>query len=191
MRSPRYIVGLGSGRCGTASLARLLDLQPGVDAGHERKPILAWRGESNPLRHLTAPEREAIVCDVGFYYLPHVPRLSEALREDVRFVCLRRDMRETVESFVANSRGQNWFANESDSAWHRAFPSYPGLSVADAACRYWDDYYDQAHELADQYETFEVFPTDTLNTEEGVAELLAFAGVPDPHVEAGIHICHP
>ena len=38
----RIILGTGTGRCGSFSLARLLNQQPGVQVSHEDPPLLPW-----------------------------------------------------------------------------------------------------------------------------------------------------
>jgi len=38
----RIILGIGSGRCGTRSLADVLNRQPGCRVTHEERPLLAW-----------------------------------------------------------------------------------------------------------------------------------------------------
>lgn len=184
----RYIVGLGTGRCGTASLAVLLSLQMGVLVAHERRPILAWNGETVPNRHLT-PHVAATVADVGFYYLPHVPRLVEIYGDAIRFVCLERPCEETVASFLANGDAA-WFSGEVGE-WGRAFPTYEGLGFADAVRTYWHDYNRSATRYCREWpQQFAIFPTDALNTYEGVAAILRHAGVGVPNVQTKIHVTH-
>ena len=127
------VFGLGSGRSGSQSLARLLDAQAGAFVTHEKNPhVMAWSGaEPAVLENLREFER---ALSTG------IPRLSVTLEEtnrdviermarggpvrligdvasyylpyvsaihdanpDVRFVCLKRDREETVRSFLAKT----------------------------------------------------------------------------------------
>ena len=38
----RLVIGLGTGRCGTVSLSRLLNAQPDAQVRHELRPYLPW-----------------------------------------------------------------------------------------------------------------------------------------------------
>lgn len=39
----RIVLGMGSGRCGTLTLAQVLSRQPGVAVSHEDPPLLPWQ----------------------------------------------------------------------------------------------------------------------------------------------------
>ncbi len=102
---PRLILGVGTGRCGTLSLSRLLNRQPGLRVTHERQPYLPWKCESprdliaarlNALRADNAGS--AIAGDVAFYYLNYLPDALE-LDDRLRVVCLRRPKHEVVASY--------------------------------------------------------------------------------------------
>ena len=178
------VVGLGTGRCGTHSLAELLNLQPGSDVYHEAKPPLLWRNEPNPTRHLRRQAK--LVGDVGFYYLPHVGQVWDALPE-ARFVCLIRPRAETVASFVRYMpRERNWLQSYGDrSGWDASFPTYDSsLTFEQAAGAYWDEYYDRATDL--ECDRFRVFPMENLNTQAGVEQILRFVCVDEPRVIVGI-----
>ena len=179
------IVGLGTGRCGTKSLAELLRLN-GFDAAHERKPALRWSGEPDPARHFRVAG--AMFADVGFYYLPHVRRLMCEFH-DLRCICLRRSRSETIESFVrCQPIGSNWFSNDGQpSEWDKSFPHY-GCDFAEAVGRYNDDYYRDADTLRSS--RFRIFPTESLNCQCCVEGILRFAGVHSPNVVTGIRLTH-
>lgn len=181
MTSTQKVCGLGTGRCGTRSLTAILQAQPGFDAEHERPEPLSWDDDTDFHRHFAGQER---VADVGFYYLPYVPRLIEAY-PDMRFVCLKRDRTATIRSFRRSQPlGTNWFSDgeRREDRWDRSFPKYGG-SFGDAAGRYWDDYYETAAEYAGRFEKrFLVFDTDRLNCAHCVRELLVFAGFDNPKV---------
>lgn len=185
MAKTRYIVGLGTGRCGTSSLSALLGLQHGVLCEHERRPILSWNGERVPNRHL-APHHGVTVADVGFYYLPHVPYLANLYGNAIRFVCMRRPREAVVASFLKHG-DPAWFAGD-DGEWQRAFPNYPGRSFQEAVAAYWDHYEHVSQQYQRTIRQFRVFDIEALNSTGGVAAILAHLEIDRPVIKAGVHI---
>ncbi len=187
IRGPRLLVGLGTGRCGTLSLARLLDAQPECCAHHEYfeynlgvEPSPEHVAELARLARATAPR---VFADVHLVYLWHVPALL-ALDLDVRFLCLRREREATVQSFLRKvGPRHHWYAHDGRrflaDAWDRCFPKYGEPDRAAALGRYWDDYYQRAEAFArDRPERFAIFPVAALNSAAGQAAILDFAGLP-------------
>lgn len=174
------IVGLGTGRCGTHSLARLLSLQHGIEVGHERHPPLDWEGDAEPDRHI----RRDNTADVGFYYLNYVEGL---LRQypDLKAVCMVRDRQSVVDSFIrVRPRGTDWFSHGGKpNQWDRCFPKY-NVPFSLAVAAYWTDYNAKAMLLAG--ERFRLFRTEKLNSESAVDELLEWLGFNNRVVVAGI-----
>lgn len=179
-----FVVGLGTGRCGTKSLTELLR-RNGFDAVHERKPALSWGGD-NPARHFR--KASEMFADVGFYYLPYVRWLMERYPE-MRFVCLKRDREGTIDSFCRMRPPEtNWFSVEGEpDGWDRSFPNY-NCEFGEAVGRFWDDYYREAESL--QGERFRVCTTESLNCPRGVADILRFVGVEQPTIVTGIRLTY-
>ena len=180
----QHIIGLGTGRCGTRSLAKLLGLQPGVYATHEAAPVLRWYDEIDPGRHIRVSHSDAeIIADVGFYYLPHVERIRQEF-SGVRFICLQRDRDETVDSFCRQlPRSKDWF-HDAGSPWSVSFPTIRVNSFRDQAAAYWDGYYALADQLEQSGDDFRIFPTEALTNDP--ESILEFCGFDSPVVEA----CH-
>ena len=190
------VVGLGSGRCGTMSLAALLGTQDRADVAHERAPALRWAHEDFPQRHFRRVKAGLqLYGDVGFYYLPHVKDLV-GLLPGVRFVCLKRDRQEVIDSFCRYLPDDlnHWQTHVDDtyrrSNWDLSYPKYDAsLSREEAIGAYWDDYYAEAQRLeASMPECFRIFPVDALNTLHGVLAILGFVGVQDPKPVYGLHL---
>lgn len=192
------VIGLGTGRSGTVSLARLLDAQPDAAVGHEMRPLLPWHAEPArvefrlwQLEHRS----ERLVGDVAYSYLPAVEQIAAAL-PDARFVCLRRNREEVVESMMKKTPRTNLWADhdgtewEHDPVWDPTMPSYPPMPKRDAIGRYWDDYYRAAADLELALDgRFRVFDlNETLNTDAGVNLLLDFVGVPEDERVAHVGI---
>ena len=109
-----FVLGIGTGRCGTTSLTRLLKAQPGVHATHEARPLLPWnprKSKENVVDRVcrlvaAAPPRARIVADVALYYLPYVATILRHWPA-TRVICLRRDRAEVIESFARKVR-EHW-----------------------------------------------------------------------------------
>ena len=190
------VLGIGSGRCGTLSLAKLLNSQPNSHVTHERRPLLPW---SSDCRERLVAERVAslrgnssyLVGDVASFYLPYVEELIRQV-PDIRIIALKRDCEEVVKSFCdwsdqAHSvRADHWSEQPAgelsrDPVWSTIFPKYRAESREAGVRRYWHEYYERVSELRkrfpDNIREFDV--EQALNTEAGQRELLAFAGVPE------------
>ena len=196
--SARIILGIGSGRCGTASLANVLNRQSAFSVTHEEWPLLAWRPAGDPAEIIAARfERMrrqrtgvAVVGDVASFYLPYLPAALEQ-ESDLRVVCLKRPREEVVASFekwldrVFPVRMDFWTdapgpEQHHDPRWTPMMPQYDEPTRAAGVRRYWDEYYGEVERLQDAWpEQVRVFPTEGLNDRETLRELLEFVGVPD------------
>jgi hypothetical protein len=193
----RLVIGLGTGRSGSASLARFFGAQPGAFFAHEgayARPralrytfgvILPWEPSAAAFAGWQAGlERAArgaaFYGDVGSYFLPYVGRILEA-RPEARFVCIERDRAEVVASFLRKSAGIDpWRAGAARrSAWDPAFPSLAAASKAAAIGSYWDLYRARAAlEAQRRPERFRIFSFARLNERATQEEMLDFAGFP-------------
>src|SRR5689334_17661165 len=174
------VLGMGTGRCGTHTLAELLNRQPDARVTHEQPPLLTWRpcpGRSAIRERLerikrTRPQR--LVGDVALFYLPYVEE-ALALEPNLRVIGLERPREEVITSFcrwadtVHPLPTDHWAADpppgwHHDPIWTRIFPQYPGhASREERIGRYWDDYHRAAAELARKHPgRVRVFPTDAL-----------------------------
>jgi len=201
------IVGIGSGRCGTLSLARLLDKQPNANVTHERRPLLPW---SPTDRKRLVAERIAslrtgaggLVGDVASFYLPYVEDFI-AQAPDIRIIALQRDCDEVVRSFCDwSDHGHSvptdhWSEQPApglyhDPVWSTIFPKYPTASREEGVRRYWHEYCRKVGELQQRYpENVRIFDMkEALNTEAGQREVLTFAGIPEAQqvLEVGVRI---
>lgn len=148
----RFILGVGSGRTGTGSLAELLDKQPGVSCTHEglfipwEKDLIAYY---QALIKLVNNATEPIIGNVAFYWKNY---LSEVFRDlvDPKIIVLKRKRQEVIESFSALYYGKNHWSSREEDNWDgrdpgmqilsAMFPKYD-LSKEEAIGQYWDEYY--------------------------------------------------
>ena len=204
----KVIFGLGSGRCGTASLAYLLNDQKDAFIGHEMPPILPWDTSDltglqfrwDQIQHQS--HLYSMVGDVGIYYLPYLPTLIQShdsipfINQNyvLKFVILKRDRKEVINSFLEKFKRQNNNPLQTEKApgmivdeWDECFPKYDGMTLREAVGAFYDDYYKESERFAlERPDMVKIFSVDDLNTEAGVLQILDFVGVEDPRVSVSI-----
>lgn len=209
------IIGLGTGRSGTASLAKLLNSQEDSLCFHEMNPSsVRFAGTPRPIMNaidefqaiidggapseltvdlgrgvvanaydrLCQMPRVRMIGDIAFYYLTYVEAIA-ARNANVRFICLRRDKEETVQSWMRKSSIPRWRSKEladrvaamitrepfhksrnfwmehdgdqwqKDPVWDKCFPKFRAATKIDAIRQYWDYYYVEAAKLAAAHPT--------------------------------------
>jgi len=198
----QLVIGIGTGRCGTVSLAQLLNAQPDARVTHESEPWLPWRKE-----HASASERAfmkrtwgifdpvdvyaqkvqrfaerldeySLVGDVAFFWLPYVDALRVDF-PDVKVVGLWRDKESYIESAwrkTGGDQGPNFWDCPLCESWSLTFPQYRGVPKRDAIEMYWEDYRRWIDCNADY-----VMRMDDLNDETKQDDLFNFLGI-DSHV---------
>lgn len=117
------IIGLGTGRCGTQTFAKMFDLP------HEKYESYSHKS------------------DVAPYYLESVENINK--NSDARFVCLKRDKQETINSFVDNK-----------------------IMTKEKAEKYYDNYYKTAEDFESKLPNFKIFKTEELNNPKRIEEFL-------------------
>ena len=195
----RLILGCGSGRCGTASLAAVLNAQFDSCITHEGGTPLPWDAIDRPyninieiMRHYPME----VVGDVSFWWLKYVGDVVKDF-PGARIVCLKRDKEETLRSFLKCSSvfdsnhytdilsqhydHDKWPLNAPDSVALRAcFPHYDA-TIENAIRMYWTDYYNLAYRAEMAFpDNFKVFPMEVLNSHEGVLSILQFCQFRNP-----------
>ena len=83
------LIGMGTGRCGSKSLARLMGKQNGWHSTHESKPVLPWLVNKElfkqKIEDLSARKSDNIF-DIGMYYIQYVEEfINTGL--NIRFIC--------------------------------------------------------------------------------------------------------
>jgi hypothetical protein len=172
------VFGLGTGRSGSYSLASFLDAQKGANVSHENF-WCPWEYDefSMDATLQTMYHREgALVGDVACYLLPYVEKIIER-DPSVKFVCIKRDKTETVNSWLRHSGKINhWTKNSDDiNGLTFVFPKYD-LPKKEALGKYWDDYYAWSEYLEESYpDNVKVFGIEAI----GKDEILDFIGIGD------------
>jgi hypothetical protein len=204
------VIGLGTGRCGSGSLAELLGAQVDGLCFHEMNPAcVRFFGTPQPVLNSIAEfsrvldggdpslvsvdlsrgqcsamydrlcqlQRLRLIGDVANYYLSYVRIIAERFPQ-VRFLCMRRDIEATVESFLWKTRirrgraqyaadrfvalamrrpfhvAENPWVRHAGTRWRRSplwdklFPKFEAASREDAVRQYCHYYYEEAGKLA-------------------------------------------
>lgn len=181
------IIGLGTGRCGTVSLTRLLNLQNSCVASHESVARSSQNGETwgknfTELVNYIDNKSEKFVCEVSFYNLPYVEQLINRY-DNVKFVIMKRDRQETIDSYMKKTSGRNhWQTHDGTHyrkcEWDSTYPKFEGVDKTDSIGMYWDYYYNMCSDI-DQSLCYTI-NTNDLNDEAKCLDMLSFCGFESP-----------
>ncbi len=204
------VIGLGTGRSGTGSLARLLSAQRDSICFHEMNPSCTrFFGTPRPILNgieefekildhgdrsmvtvdLTREEgiktydrlcrmtKVRMIGDVASYYLSYVRLIAEC-HPEVRFLCMRRDIGQTVHSWMEKTRIKRWRSRyiadrlaslitrtpfydsenfwiehsgtewRQSPIWDKLFPKFEASSKEEAIRKFCEYYCEQAEGLA-------------------------------------------
>ena len=193
----KFFIGLGTGRCGTKSLSKLLELQ-GINLKHEfdTQPNeglpLPWDKNINELRNrLDSLINNGLDGDIGFYYLPYVDDIINII-PNVKFIVLKRDRLSTINSYIKWVGNRNhWMVHDGsmwtiDPKWDRAYPKYQSNIIEDAVGEYYDNYYAICEDYEKKIKNFKIFKTEDLNDSEKVKDILEFLGVDNKQIVTNI-----
>lgn len=192
---PRLVCGMGTGRCGTMSLAHLLNVQDGTKATHEALPIPHWVDQEGAVKAVAAVAARdcEVAVDVAWHYLGHVHAILGRW-SDAKFICLERDKLGYLRSAYRKlGPAVNPFQDHDGRRWIRfamfeeSVPKFNRCSRDASFRRYYDFYAKAARRLVARYpENVRIFPTEALNSDDTVREMLEWAGFDQPVVLAAI-----
>ncbi len=180
------IFGVGSGRCGTKTLAKILGIPHEV-------VLMPWSFSATKYgKAMTTALQQGGA--VGCYWLPHLERVWRSY-PGTKIVCLQREREATCQSWIRHLYGRHSFVHETiwvdpDGSRHAEskFPDYDGVPVEQAAYRYYDDYYALAKQMeSDHPEHFRIFDMHAvLNDPKSQKQMWRFVGRPKSKIRCGI-----
>lgn len=154
-------LGIGSGRCGTVSLSKM------IDANHELRPLLPWKKDLDLYQeHIKRMKGNRFVA---FYYLPYLDEMFTDF--DLRVACLKRDREETIESYLKKVPNHNHWGKGPKHEWSKCYPTYDLKDKRKGIAKYYDYYYVKAREWEEKTDRFKIFPMEYLNTPWGQQEI--------------------
>jgi len=183
MNKKNIIIGLGTGRCGSMSLAKLLNQQENFIARHE-SIISPWNFSEihyqNNIKSLLDTNSEN-VAEIAFYLLPYTTKILTHYPK-TKVVVLKRSKEEVVESYDKKTPTRNHWSShkflkfyEKRDGWDECYPTYD-LTKRDAISQYWEDYYTMCENLYTAYKKniiiFDMY--NLFSEEEKQNELLDF-----------------
>ena len=186
----KLILGLGTGRCGTVSLATILSEQENTRATHEfdGQYLMDWNFDATDyigavarLAHMAYDDQRP--ASIASFQLNYAARFMEDYPE-AKIIVLSRKKSEVVSSFLRWTGFKNHWCENPDAPdpYDKCFPKYQDSLAKDLAIgRYWDEYYQRCEQLEAQY-PYRVFwiGTEELSSEESVAEMLEFLEYENP-----------
>jgi Sulfotransferase domain len=206
------VLGIGSGRCGSTTLAYALGRVSNVCATHENPPMLYWEPLEEQLsfhveRFRILTQYFAVVFDAAYWWLNSLERIFAEFR-DTKVIGLCRETQSCVESYMAHKgsgKGSlNHWAIPGNGIWATSpgdpsLPSYeaPPSLVADPDAakramitRYVTEYNARVARLAEAYpDRVLVVRMEDLNDAGTYARISAFlgceVGMPDVVLNVG------
>ena len=196
----RVVIGLGSGRSGSTSLAALLATVEGACSTHENPPVIFWEPDQAQIefhlrRFRLLREYYPLVADVSHWWLNALDTFFQHF-PDSRAVGLIRDTDDCARSFMrikGYGRGSmnHWAAHGSGiwvaNAWDPAYPSYavpadardqPDRAKLDVIRRYVLEYNEQLTAVAQRLpDRVMLLGTDELSVPAAQKRLFDFLAV--------------
>jgi hypothetical protein len=182
--SRRPFLGIGTGRCGTLSLTRIVEACANTWVAHENPAFRSpWseRDESAMeafVQHAHWGRRDGLcVGDVALYWLPHVEHIREAL-PDLAVICLQRDKAATVASLERKCPGYTLLRPQDrrhNPEWWDLLPEIDAPTTRDAWSRYYDFYYEQVAAMEGVLHV----RTEDLDQDATVLRILDHLGIPE------------
>lgn len=179
------IIGLGTGRCGTVSLSKLLNYQFDSHISHELFK-LSWITD---LRYFKEFElninnrNSAYVGDVASWLLPYANNIIEKYPNS-KFIILKREKEEVITSFLKKTVGRNHWQSHNGidykfCRYDKCFPKFSNdLTKAEAIGKYWEEYYRMCNQI-DSTKCYWL-NTEDLNDETECIKMLEFCGFDNP-----------
>jgi len=189
----RIVIGTGTGRCGTVTLAKLFGAQLNCISTHEDHPLLPWERNIEDFHikcDLVSTRPCGIAASVGMDWARYIDNLFERFGDGARVVVLERDIEEVVESYMKKTGGEryrNHWTREDDPMrkmppmiWDHVYPKYddiPPCRKRDAIARYCEDLHRQ---IPDDGRVLRIDYNLALNCARHQDTMLQFCGFAHP-----------
>jgi hypothetical protein len=202
LRTPgRVMLGIGSGRSGSTSLAAMLATIGGSCCTHENPPLISWKPEPEEIEfHINRFRRLApyhpLVADVSHWWLNVIDPFFAAFPE-ARVIGTFRAVEGCAASFMrikGSGRGSynHWVPYDNGiwaaARWDPAYPTYPAPENAardpdgvkrELIARYVREYNEAMQALAQRFpHKVMLVHTESLDDKAVQKAIFAFAGLP-------------
>lgn len=172
-------IGCGTAKCGSTSLYHLIK-DCGVNVKHERHLLgheLPWQYNrdaiASKIKHFNSVRGD--YGEIAFYFLPYVPKMMADIL-DLKVICLRRKMEDTVRSFKNTIvDGENpW---RETKGWGKCYPKYND-DLNECIHEWWRTYYEIAEAYNKLFDNFLLLETEELNSHNGQKKIFDFLRLP-------------
>lgn len=191
-------LGMGTGRCGTMSLAHMLETAL-PNTWHERFIYGDQPSGRMFFPRSNAPTqdqdemmyaideiiaKEGYFTDIGLYYAEY---MGDILRRypEARVVYLERDREATVKSYMKKTEGKDHWSLDVDRTkyrpdlWDLCYPKFTNLTKEDNIAAFWDYYQGIFESLAYKYPDRIIrVRTEELNDYQTYKRVMSFYGLP-------------
>lgn len=183
------MIGFGTGRCGTKSLAAILDACHGARVLHERWVPNWYKPKSVYSRKIIKfLSRRAHLGRLGgivsFALLPRAEKYREQI-SDLKMVCLHRPKEETVDSWMRWCEGVSRtkphpFTGLRSREVNSSFGKFPTIDAFDVR-QSWEFYWEFYEKWAYSIEGVHHMSMYDLNNQQKVMELFAYLEIPEEY----------
>lgn len=193
-----YIFGIGTGRCGTTSLSRILSAQNNCFVSHElaHRHILNWNYNDKDFKLIIneiSKYKQGTVGTVAFYLINYIPKIVDYFGIDnVKIIILQRDKDQTVDSYFRWTNRKtpinHWSAESHkhkiyhSSVWDKAYPKYNCTDKKLCISKYYDEYYEICDDIY-QNDSYNIkhINTTSLSDDKHLIDLLSWCGFNEPN----------
>lgn len=183
-------IGIGTGRCGTMSLAQLINGCKDCTVYHELRAhteLLPWKFDKQLALRKLKMLREIpgiVYGDIAFYYLNYIEFFIERV-PDIRVIHIYREKSAVIRSFMNKTEGRNhWMPPNSkyrvDTIWDKYFPTYTDVATKpEAISRYYDEYLSLVATLIKKYpERILSIDVGQIDDKQQINKLFCFLNIP-------------
>ena len=172
------VIGYGTGRCGTQSLASFLNQQEGFNVTHEKVP-LGWtpfnaHREQSIKKFISTAEY--VIGDIGYYWVNHIDYMLKEYPK-TKVINITRKDEEVIESFWTYKAHVREFVSFMENEWF-GHPYHSDRPTKDAIARMvkWYRYCEKELKL---FYPDNIYQLDTydLNNKDKLIDLLNWLGV--------------
>lgn len=189
----KIIVGLGTGRCGTTTLANLLDMQENTSCLHEPlKYIPTHKFSEAASKKIVANymQRKAPISGtIALNYLSYLNSIFDTFN-DVHVLVMKREKKEVIESYLKkvkhkNSNANHWMKHNGKKwkrhRWDQCFPTFKVNNIQEAIGMYWDYYYEQIEKKSKEIGfNYQLIPIEFLNNKSEMIKVFKNIGYKRP-----------
>lgn len=181
------IIGMGTGRSGTKSLAKIIREQTDSYVAHETNPDSPGFPKNMNLFNNRFDEvvkrEEQFIGDVSFYNLYYINEIIDRFSDEynLRFLVTKREKIEVVRSYMKHSGRRNWWGENNNDYWSRFYPVCPGKNKQEQISYYWEWYYKEVEKF-EHMNNLKIIDIDMFNKNSGINEILDFVGYKDKKI---------